>query len=182
MWDALPAELVHHIASFKLARMCGTLDVSAAATREAFYRTRLVCRAFASALRATVLLLCPMTNPDHPSLLVEGVLQLVWDMFHPSARSPRLPSTLSFLYGIVYRGSTQSINHSEGYYSALGTTLTALLKDGTLRRTQGAERAKQVRFIAQVFAYLDRFYVERLQLAPLKQHLAQAFANAEGGV
>lgn len=48
-------------------------------------------------------------------------------------------------------------------YNVINEKMVALIMDGTLHRITGTKRDRFVRFVGNVFKYLDRFYVPRCQ-------------------
>ena len=187
LWGALPEEIIDHIV--RLSRSAAYYLLEVHQLRQGVYNTRCINRTFRSALRPVFLLTCPITNPNFPSIWVEGLLRLAGEMTPNFYRELMTPTTYSSLHGTVHSACVRKPNRmnasmadkpcQRALYNALGTTLTALLKDGTLRWITGQERAAYVHFVRNIFSYLDRFYVKRLSLPSLEQHLTQAFANAQ---
>ena len=187
LWGALPEEIIDHIV--RLSRSAAYYLLEVHQLRQGVYNTRCINRTFRSALRPVFLLTCPITNPNFPSIWVEGLLRLAGEMTPNFYRELMTPTTYSSLHSTVHSACVRKPNRmnasmadkpcQRALYNALGTTLTALLKDGTLRWITGQERAAYVNFVRNIFSYLDRFYVKRLSLPSLEQHLTQAFANAQ---
>ena len=70
-------------------------------------------------------------------------------------------------------------NRSEALYNALFDKVLKLVQDGTLADITGEKRNLFIRFLTQVFKYIDRFYVKRLSLPDVRANLVDAFRAAE---
>ena len=148
-----------------------------------------LCRAFADALFKYTLAFTHLTHPYHPTKFVDGVLRVIYSV--PCVDFARIIGTpfYTYCYNTVYKGCTTGVhpkepferrrNLSESYHYALRAVLTHKLKDGTIPWTPGGECEAPIRFLMNIFKYLDRFYVKRLSLPPLTKHVQEAYTAGE---
>ena len=170
-WESLPLELQDHI----LWRL-GMYNRDA----------RLVSKAFAAKLRRWLWLSCPTKHPGFSGHFVEGLLRFSAEAitlaYDEKVALPRIvPSdAYSQLYTRVYTACTYRPpnNKQHELYSTLFDKVRDLAMDGTLSDMTGKKREVFIRFLDHVFKYLDRFYVKRLSLPDVKDHLVAAFQAA----
>jgi len=145
---------------------------------------RLLCRVFADRLKPALAMNSSPMAPGHAEMFVEAALRLVFDPPISLHRALISSHTYEFLYSAVYTGSTQKIPHcqAERYYLLLGRVLTRLLKTRAIPWKGIDGVAQEMRLVFHIFKYIDRFYVKRLSLPGISEHLRKAYldGNLEG--
>ena len=178
-WSSLPQELQEHVL-WLLSHMRLYLGLD----YEHFCGTRLVNKSFAAQLRSMLWIFCPGMHPGFVEHFVEGLMRYTAEnvsLLYKDKICYFTTPVYSQLYSRVYAVCTYKPPHnkSEGLYCALYHKVVKLVKDGTLADITGEKRNLFIRFLAQVFKYLDRFYVKRLSLPDVRANLVDAFRAAE---
>lgn len=138
-------------------------------------------RAFAAVLWPVALCMVPMTQPHHAECFVEGVVRHAIEGMMATNR-------YAFLYGCVYDGCTRpggavrAPDQSENYYDQLAQKLEPMLQKllGN-RRLSHLEKRRAVSWMRYIFKYLDRCFVKRYELKPVRKLIAEAFGYQEEG-
>ena len=178
-WASLPQELQERVL-WLLSRMLFLPGLDS----EHFCGTRLVNKSFAAQLRSMLWIFCPGMHPGFVEHFVEGLMRYTAEgvsLWYKDETYYFTTPVYSQLYSRVYIVCTYKPPHnkSEGLYYALYHNVVKLVKDGTLADITGEKRDLFIRFLTQVFKYLDRFYVKRLSLPDVRANLVEAFQAAE---
>ena len=167
-WDALPDEILDHIAEQLLYALYDVLEITNPAMRRMVYNMREVDRRFEAALSPIMLLLAPVTKYTFPSRFVEGVLLLTRELIAGRIRVPI--DAYSSLYVTVHEACTAKKSENAHYlYEALRASLADYGVEGSrYYYPEGLERAGFRRFVSHIFTYINRFHVPRCKLEPVE--------------
>ncbi len=167
-WEALPDEILDHIAEQLLYALYDVLEITNPAMRRMVYNMREVDRRFEAALSPIMLLLAPVTKYTFPSRFVEGVLLLTQELVAGRIRVP--VDAYSSLYITVHEACTAKKSENAHYiYEALRSSLSDYGVEGSrYYYPEGVERAGFRRFVSHIFTYINRFHVPRYKLDPVE--------------